>query len=145
MNPDPHHFVNLDPHQIKVRIRIHIKVISWIRNLIVNEFGLQMTQSLETIQVGGCVSPGSSVVDPHPDPHESAHHFVNLDPHPDPHQIKVRIRIHIKVINWIRNLIGERIRTPDDAEPRDHPGRGGSPGSSVLDPDPDPQESASFC
>jgi hypothetical protein len=37
-------------------------------------------------------------------------HFGNLDPHPDPHQIKnpdldqikTRIRIRIKVINWIR-------------------------------------------
>jgi hypothetical protein len=27
---DMHHFGNLDPHQVKIRIRIHIKVISWI-------------------------------------------------------------------------------------------------------------------
>ncbi len=38
MDPDPHHFGNLDqhpdphPHQIKIRIRIRIKVISWNRN-----------------------------------------------------------------------------------------------------------------
>ncbi len=25
-----HHFGNLDPHQIKIGIRIHIKVITWI-------------------------------------------------------------------------------------------------------------------
>ncbi len=36
VDPDPHHFGNLDPHphQIKIRIRIRIKVISWIRNRI---------------------------------------------------------------------------------------------------------------
>jgi hypothetical protein len=36
VDPDPHHFGNLDPHpdphQIKIRIRI--KVISWIQNRI---------------------------------------------------------------------------------------------------------------
>jgi hypothetical protein len=32
VDPDPHHFGNLDPHQIKIRIRI--KVISWIGNWI---------------------------------------------------------------------------------------------------------------
>jgi hypothetical protein len=42
VDPDPHHFGNLDPHpdpdahphQIKIRILIRIKVISWIRNWI---------------------------------------------------------------------------------------------------------------
>ncbi len=50
-----------------------------------------------------------SVVDPDPririrmDPH----HFGNLDPHPGPHPhySKIAIRIHIKVISWIRNPI----------------------------------------
>jgi hypothetical protein len=43
VDPDPHHFGNLDPHphQIKIRIRIHIKVTSWIRNRI--RINLQMT------------------------------------------------------------------------------------------------------
>jgi hypothetical protein len=38
---DPHHFGNLDsnPHQMKFRIRIRIKVISWIQIRII----LQMT------------------------------------------------------------------------------------------------------
>jgi hypothetical protein len=37
---DPHHFGNLDPHQIKIRIRI--KVISWIRNRIRIRINLQL-------------------------------------------------------------------------------------------------------
>ncbi len=31
VDPDPHHFGNLDPHQLKIRIGIRIKVISRIR------------------------------------------------------------------------------------------------------------------
>ncbi len=44
---DPHHVSNLDPHpdqhlqQIKIRIQIRVKVISWIRNRI--RINLQMT------------------------------------------------------------------------------------------------------
>jgi hypothetical protein len=34
VDSDPHHFGNLDPHRIKIRIRIRIKVIRWIRNQI---------------------------------------------------------------------------------------------------------------
>jgi hypothetical protein len=50
VDPDPHHFGNLDPdpdpdpHQIKIRIRIRIKVISWIRNRIRFRINLQMTR-----------------------------------------------------------------------------------------------------
>ncbi len=36
---DPHHFGNLNPHPDQIKIRIHIKVISWIRIRI----NLQMT------------------------------------------------------------------------------------------------------
>jgi hypothetical protein len=49
-------------------------------------------------------SVSASVVDPDPpDPHGSDS-FGNLDPHvdPHPHQIKIWIRIRIKVISWIR-------------------------------------------
>jgi hypothetical protein len=48
VDPDPHHFGNLDPHpdphqiKIRIRIRIRIKVISWIRNRI--RVKLQMTK-----------------------------------------------------------------------------------------------------
>ncbi len=54
VDPDPHHFGNLDPHRdphqhkIKIRIRlripIRIKVISWIRNRI--RINLQMTSQI---------------------------------------------------------------------------------------------------
>jgi hypothetical protein len=40
------------------------------------------------------------------------HNFGNLAPHPDPHQIKIHIRIRIKVISWIRHRIQIRINFP---------------------------------
>jgi hypothetical protein len=45
VDPDPHLFGNLDPHphQIKLLVRIGIKVISWIRKLIRIRINLQMT------------------------------------------------------------------------------------------------------
>jgi hypothetical protein len=47
VDPDPHQFGNLDLHQIKImiwsRIRIRIKVISWIQNRIWISINLQMT------------------------------------------------------------------------------------------------------
>jgi hypothetical protein len=46
------------------------ELTGWKREQQLAGNGLQMTQSLETIQVRGCVSPGTSVVDP--EPHGSA-------------------------------------------------------------------------
>jgi hypothetical protein len=51
-------------------------------------------------------------LDPHPDP--DPHHVGNLDPHPDPypHQVKIRIRMRIKVIRWIRTRIRINLHMP---------------------------------
>jgi hypothetical protein len=49
VEPDLHHFGNLDPHPdphplgIKIRTWIRIKVMSWIRNRIRIRINLQMT------------------------------------------------------------------------------------------------------
>ncbi len=77
MDPDPHHFGNLDPHwdpdqhKIKIRIRIRIKVMSWIRNRI--RINMQMTS-----QIVRNMSPFD------PDPHQGE----KSDPDPHTHQIK---------------------------------------------------------
>jgi hypothetical protein len=41
VDPDPHHFGNFDPYSHQIKIRIRIKVVSWIRNRI--RINLQMT------------------------------------------------------------------------------------------------------
>jgi hypothetical protein len=43
VDPDPRHLGNLDPHPHQIKIRMRIKVISWIRNQFRIRINLQMT------------------------------------------------------------------------------------------------------
>jgi hypothetical protein len=99
VDPDQHHFGNLDPdphpHQTKFRIRIRIKVISWIPNRI--RINLQMTcQNVWIMSLFEHFFKGLSLylvatydLDPDPDPIKSgstSNKNQNQNPHPDPHQ-----------------------------------------------------------
>jgi hypothetical protein len=85
---DPHHFGNLDPHlpQIKIRIRISIRLISWI--------GIRTNWQMTSQKKMYGYEPILALFQGFEPLLES----LDLDPDPNPHQGKKSlIRIHIRI------------------------------------------------